>query len=218
MVNMKFDMAGSATVYGAFRAAALLGLPVKVSCFLGMTDNAVNELATMPDSIVTAKNGKTVEILNTDAEGRLVLGDVLTYASEHKPDAIIDAATLTGACLMALGTEVCGLMGNDDKLKNSLKKAAGNTDEYIWDLPIIPEWREDMKSNIADLKNIGGSRWGGTAKAAAFLENFVGEGIAWAHLDIAGCGDSQGHLPYCPTKGASGMMVRTLVEYIKSQK
>jgi leucyl aminopeptidase len=216
MMNMKFDMAGSATVYGAFRAIAMLGLPVKVSCFLGMTDNAVNEHATMPDSIVTAKNGKTVEILNTDAEGRLVLGDVLTYASEHKPDAIIDAATLTGAVLIALGTEVCGLMGNNTKLADSLKKAAKSADEYIWELPIIEEWRNDMKSNIADLKNIGGSRWGGSAKAAAFLENFVGEGIPWAHLDIAGCGDSQGHLPYCPKKGASGTMIRTLVEYAKN--
>jgi len=216
MMNMKFDMAGSATVYGAFRAIAMLGLPVKISCFLGMTDNAVNEHATMPDSIVTAKNGKTVEILNTDAEGRLVLGDVLTYASEQEPDAIIDAATLTGAVLIALGTEVCGLMGNDSKLADSLKKAAKNTDEYIWELPIIDEWREDMKSNIADLKNIGGSRWGGSAKAAAFLENFVGEGIPWAHLDIAGCGDSQGHLPYCPKKGASGTMIRTLIDYARN--
>lgn len=218
MVNMKFDMAGSATVFGAFRACAMLGLPVKVSCYLGMTDNAVNEHATMPDSIVTAKNGKTVEILNTDAEGRLVLGDTLSYASEHSPDAIIDAATLTGACLIALGTEVCGLMGNDKKLADALKKAAASTDEYIWELPIIQEWREDMKSTIADLKNIGGSRWGGTAKAAAFLENFVGEGIPWAHLDIAGCGDSQAHLPYCPKKGASGIMVRTLVNFVRGTK
>lgn len=217
-MNMKFDMAGSATVFGAFRAIALLGLPVKVSCFLGMTDNAVNEHATMPDSIVTAKNGMTVEILNTDAEGRLVLGDTLTYASEQKPSVIIDAATLTGACLVALGTEVCGLMGNDKKLAESLKKAAASTDEYIWELPIIQEWKDDMKSKIADLKNIGGSSFGGTAKAAAFLENFVGEGIAWAHLDIAGCGDSQGHLPYCPKKGASGIMLRTLVEYVRGVK
>ncbi len=218
MVNMKFDMAGSATVYGAFRAIAMLGLPVKVSCFLGMTDNAVNSLATLPDSIVTAKNGKTVEILNTDAEGRLVLGDVLTYASEHKPDAIIDAATLTGAVLVALGTEVCGLMGNDKKLLDSLKKAAAHTDEYIWELPIMKEWRDDMKSNIADLKNIGSNRWAGTPKAAAFLENFVGKGIPWAHLDIAGCGEAQAHLPYCPSKGASGLMVRTLVEMVKATK
>lgn len=218
MVNMKFDMAGSATVYGAFRAIAMLGLPVKVSCFLGMTDNAINSLATMPDSIVTAMNGKTVEILNTDAEGRLVLGDVLTYASEQKPDAIIDAATLTGACLVALGTEVCGLMGNDKKLIDSLKKAAAHTDEYIWELPIMKEWRDDMKSNIADLKNIGSNRWAGTPKAAAFLENFVGKDIAWAHLDIAGCGEAQAHLPYCPNKGASGIMVRTLVELVKATK
>lgn len=218
MVNMKFDMAGSATVYGAFRAIAKLGLPVKVSCFLGMTDNAVNSLATMPDSIVTAKNGKTVEILNTDAEGRLVLGDVLTYASEQNPSCIIDAATLTGACLVALGTEVCGLMGNDNKLTESLKKAAKTTDEYIWELPIMKEWKDDMKSSIADLKNIGSNRFAGTPKAAAFLENFVGNGIPWAHLDIAGCGDSQSHLPYCPKKGASGIMIRTLVEFAKATK
>jgi leucyl aminopeptidase len=216
MVNMKFDMGGSATVYAAFRAAVLLELPVQISCFLGMTDNAVNNQATYPDSIVTARNGKTVEILNTDAEGRLVLGDVLSYASDLKPNAIIDAATLTGACLVALGTEVCGLMGNDEKLKDKLEKAAKATDEYIWQLPIIQEWRDDMKSPIADLQNIGKSGFGGTAKAAAFLENFVGEGISWAHLDIAGCGDSQSHLPYCPSKGGSGIMVRTLVEYLKS--
>jgi leucyl aminopeptidase len=218
MVNMKFDMAGSSTVYGAFRAVAMLGLPVKVSCFLGMTDNAVNEKATMPDAIVTARNGKTVEILNTDAEGRLVLGDVLSYASDFKPDALIDAATLTGACLMALGTEVGGLMTNDQKLADKLLKSAKNTDEYLWQLPIIKEWRNDMKSNIADLKNIGGSRWGGTAKAAAFLENFVGEGISWAHLDIAGVGDAQSHLPYCPKKGGSGVMIRTLVDFMKNTK
>ena len=218
MVNMKFDMAGSSTVYGAFRAAAMLGLNVKVSCFLGMTDNAVNEEATMPDSIVTARNGKTVEILNTDAEGRLVLGDVLSYASDLKPDALIDAATLTGACLMALGTEVGGLMSNDTKLAAKLLKSAQNTDENLWELPIIDQWRDDMKSTIADLKNIGGTRWGGTAKAAAFLENFVGEGISWAHLDIAGVGDSQAHLPYCPKKGGSGIMIRTLVDFMRNSK
>lgn len=216
MMNMKFDMAGSATVYAAFRAAVLLQLPVKVSCFLGMTDNAVNEHATMPDSIVTARNGKTVEILNTDAEGRLVLGDVLSYASDLKPNAIIDAATLTGACLVALGSEVCGLMGNDKKLADSLLKAAGETDEYMWQLPIVDEWREDMKGTISDLKNIGGSSFGGTAKAAAFLENFVAKDIPWAHLDIAGVGDSQKHLPYCPSKGASGVIVRSLVRYLQN--
>ena len=216
MVNMKFDMAGSATMFAAFRAAALLELPVKVTCVLGMTDNAVNEHATMPDSIVTGRSGKTVEILNTDAEGRLVLADCLDYTCDLKPDAIIDAATLTGACLIAVGSETAAVLGNDDKLVGSLLKSAKNTSEYMWQLPIIPEFHEDMKSNIADLKNIGGSRFGGTAKAAAFLENFIKDDISWAHLDIAGIGDSQGHLPYCPKKGASGLIIRTLVDYLRN--
>ena len=216
MANMKFDMAGSATVYGAFRAAALLKLKVKVSCFLGMTDNAVNEHATMPDSIVTARNGKRVEILNTDAEGRLVLGDVINYACDQKPDAIIDAATLTGAVLVSLGNEICGLMSNDDTLAKKIKQAADRSDEYLWRLPIIDEFRSDLKSPIADLKNIGGSRFAGTAKAAAFLQNFVKDDIPWAHLDIAGVADAQSHLSYCPPKGASGLVVRTLVNYLAS--
>ena len=216
MMNMKFDMAGSATVYAAFRAAVLLQLPVKISCYLGMTDNAVNEVATMPDSIVTARNGKTVEILNTDAEGRLVLGDVVNYACDSKPDALIDAATLTGAVLVALGSEVCGLFSNNQKLADSLLKSAKNTDEYMWQLPIIDEHKNDMKAIVADLKNIGGSSNGGSAKGAAFIEYFVEPGIAWAHLDIAGIGDSQGHLPYCSPKGASGLVIRTLVDYLKN--
>ena len=195
----------------------MLELKVKVSCFLGMTDNAINDRATNPDSIVTARNGKTVEILNTDAEGRLVLGDVLDYACDQKPDAIIDAATLTGAVLVSLGKEVCGVMGNDDKLIGELKKSADTIGEYMWQLPIIEEFRKDMKADIADLKNIGGSRFAGSAKAAAFLENFVRKNIPWAHLDIAGVADSQSHLPYCPEKGASGLMVRSLVNYLASK-
>ncbi len=218
MAGMKFDMGGSATVYGAFRAAVLNNSPYKITCILGMTDNAVNEKATMPDSIVAGRNGTTVEILNTDAEGRLVLADCLDYACDLKPDTVINAATLTGACLIALGSEVCAILGNDDKTVKSLLSSAKQTDEYMWQLPIIPEWRKDMKSNIADLKNIGGSRFGGTAKAAAFLENFVQEGINWAHLDIAGVCDSQSHLPYCPSKGASGIIVRTLHNYLMNAK
>ena len=217
MMNMKFDMAGSATMYAAFRAAVLLQLPVKISCYLGITDNAVNEKATMPDSIVTARNGKTVEILNTDAEGRLVLGDVVNYACDSKPDALIDAATLTGAILVALGSEVCGLFSNNQKLADSLLKSAKNTDEYMWQLPIITEHKNDMKAIVADLKNIGSSGNGGSAKGAAFIENFIDPNIAWAHLDIAGIGDSQGHLPYCSAKGASGLIIRTLVDYLKQQ-
>jgi leucyl aminopeptidase len=214
MMNMKFDMAGSATVYAAFRAAALLGLKVKLTCILGITDNAVGPTGTTPDSVVIGRNGKSVEILNTDAEGRLVLADCLDYACDLKPDAIIDAATLTGACLVAVGSEVCAIMGNDQKLVDSLLKSAKNTDEYMWQLPIIPEFAKDMKGTVSDLKNIAGNRYGGTSKAAAFLNEFIKDDIAWAHLDIAGIADGQPHLPYCPNKGASGLVVRTLVDYI----
>jgi leucyl aminopeptidase len=209
MVKMKFDMCGSATVYGAFRAAVMNGSPHKITCILGMTDNAVNEHATVPDSVVTARNGKTVEILNTDAEGRLVLGDCLSYASDLEPDLLINAATLTGACLVALGTQVCAVLGSDKACKKILS-ASKSEDEYAWQLPIIPEWRDEMKSKIADLQNIGKGRWAGTATAAAFLENFVGEGIEWVHLDIAGVASDQTHLSYCPPTGGSGMMIRTL--------
>ena len=210
MMGMKFDMGGSATVYGAFRAAVLNDSPYKLTCILGMTDNMVSSDATVPDSIVKGRNGKTVEILNTDAEGRLVLADCLDYACDQEPDYIIDAATLTGACLVALGSQVCAVLGNDDKFTKSLLSSAQKQDEYMWQLPIIPEWRDDMKSKIADLKNIGTPARAGTATAAAFLENFIKNDIKWAHLDIAGVCDSQAHLPYCPSKGASGLIVRTL--------
>ncbi len=214
MVNMKFDMAGAATVYGAFRAAALLAPKTKITCVLGMTDNALSVSATMPDSIITGRSGATVEILNTDAEGRLVLADCLDYACDLKPNAIIDCATLTGAVLVSLGTEICGVMGNNGKLTKDLISSAKSVDEYMWQLPIIDEFRDDIKSSIADIKNIGSSRFGGTSKAAAFLQHFIKDDIAWAHLDIAGIGDSQSHLPYCPKKGASGLIVRTLVDYL----
>lgn len=210
MMGMKFDMGGSSTVYGAFRAAVLNDSPYKITCILGCTDNMVSENATVPDSIVTGRSGKTVEILNTDAEGRLVLADCLDYACDQKPDFIIDAATLTGACLVALGSQVCAILGNNSKFTKQLLDTAKKQDEYMWELPIIDEWREDMKSHIADLKNIGTAGRAGTATAAAFLENFVKNDITWAHLDIAGVCDSQTHLPYCPKKGGSGLIVRTL--------
>lgn len=209
MIGMKFDMGGSATVYGAFRAAVLNNAPYKITCILGMTDNAVNESATVPDSIVTARNGKTVEILNTDAEGRLVLADCLDYACDQNPDYIVDAATLTGACLMALGKEVTAILGNDDKFIGKLLSSAKASDEYMWQIPIIPEWEKVMKSKIADLKNLG-NRYAGTATAAAFLKNFIKNDIKWAHLDIAGSCTDQSHLPYCPAIGGSGLIVRSL--------
>ena len=210
MMGMKFDMGGSATVYGAFRAAVLNNSPYKITCILGMTDNMVSENATVPDSIVKGRSGKTVEILNTDAEGRLVLADCLDYACDQKPDYIIDAATLTGACLVALGSQVCAVLGNDDKFTKTILKAAKEQDEYMWEMPIIQEWREDMKSKIADLKNIGTAGRAGTATAAAFLEYFIKDEIKWAHLDVAGVADSQSHLPYCPATGGSGLIIRSL--------
>ena len=217
IANMKYDMGGAATVYGAFRAAVLMGSPNKISCIIPMTDNCVDAKAILPDSIVTARSGKSVEILNTDAEGRLILADALDYTCDLNPDRIIDAATLTGACLVALGSEVCAVMGNDDKFTQKLIEHSKIRDELLWELPIIDEWRKDMKSKNADLKNIGGSRFGGTGKAAAFLEEFIKNDISWAHFDIAGVCDSQAWLPYCPAHGASGLIVRTLADYLCSK-
>jgi leucyl aminopeptidase len=218
MAGMKNDMGGSATVYGAFRAAVLEKAPVKITCILAMTDNAVNEHATMPDAVVTARNGKTVEILNTDAEGRLILGDALDYACDQNPHYIIDAATLTGACLVALGNQVCAILGNDQKWITEILNSAKSQDEYMWQLPIINEWRQDIKSKIADIKNIGTPMRAGTAIGAAFLEEFIKNDIKWAHLDVAGVVDSQSHLPYCSAHGASGLIVRTLTNLLVNAK
>lgn len=218
MAGMKNDMGGSATVYGAFRAAVLEKAPVKITCIVALTDNAVNEHATFPDAVVTARNGKTVEILNTDAEGRLILGDALDYACDQNPHYIIDAATLTGACLVALGNQVCAILGNDQKWINEILESAKNQDEYMWQLPIINEWRQDIKSKVADIKNIGTPMRAGTAIGAAFLEEFIKNDIKWAHLDIAGVVDSQSHLPYCSGHGASGLIVRTLTHLLVNAK
>jgi leucyl aminopeptidase len=218
MAGMKFDMAGSATVYGAFRAAVLEKAPVKITCILAITDNAVNSLATFPDAIITGRSGKTVEILNTDAEGRLILADALDYACDQNPDCIVDAATLTGACLVALGNQVAAILGNDQKWIDQILQSARAQDEYMWQLPIINEWRQDIKSKIADIKNIGTPMRAGTAIGAVFLEEFIKNDIKWAHLDIAGVADSQSHLPYCSPHGASGLMVRTLTHLLMHAK
>jgi leucyl aminopeptidase len=218
MAGMKNDMGGSATMYAVFRAAVLLKAPVKLSCILALTDNAVNSGATFPDAVVTGRNGKTVEILNTDAEGRLILADALDYACDLKPSAIIDAATLTGACLVALGNQVAAILGNNQKWMDKILSAAKEHDEYMWQLPIIPEWRSDIKSKVADLKNIGTPMRAGTAIGAAFLQEFIQGDIPWAHLDIAGIVDAQSHLPYCPPQGASGLLVRSLSYLLAEMK
>lgn len=214
MTGMKGDMGGSATVYGAFRSAVLNNCSSKISCLLVITDNKINSLATVPDTVVTGRNGTTVEILNTDAEGRLILADALDYACDLKPDGIIDAATLTGACLVALGKEVCAVLGNNEKLINTIKDSAKASDEYMWQLPIVQEYRDDIKSKVADIKNIGSPMRAGTAIGAVFLEKFIKNNIPWAHLDIAGVSDDQTHLPYCPSHGASGLIVRTLHHFL----
>lgn len=214
MINMKFDMAGAASVYAAFRAAALLGCPHKLTCVLGITDNAVSATAIMPDSVVRGRSGKSVEILNTDAEGRLVLADCFDYTCDLEPNELIDAATLTGACLVAVGSEVCAIMGNSEELSKKLLSSAKDQNENMWPLPIIEEFRSDIKSKIADIKNISSSRFAGTSKAAAFLEHFIKNNVSWAHLDIAGIADTQSYLPYCPSHGASGLIIRTLVHHL----
>jgi leucyl aminopeptidase len=214
MAGMKNDMGGSATVYGAFRAAVLEKAPIKITCILALTDNAINSLATFPDAIITGRNGKTVEILNTDAEGRLILADALDYACDQNPHFIIDAATLTGACLVALGNQVAAILGNDQKWIDQILNAAKAQDEYMWQLPIIDEWRQDIKSKIADIKNIGTPMRAGTAIGAAFLEEFIKNDIKWAHLDVAGVVDSQSHLPYCTPHGASGLIIRSLTHLL----
>lgn len=218
MAGMKYDMGGSATVYGAFRAAVLEKAPVKITCILAITDNAINSLATFPDAIVTGRNGKTVEILNTDAEGRLILADAVDYACDQNPHCIVDAATLTGACLVALGNQVCAILGNDQKWINEIMGSAKAQDEYMWQLPIINEWRQDIKSKVADLRNIGTPMRAGTAIGAAFIEEFVKNDVKWAHLDVAGVVDSQSHLPYCAANGASGLIVRTLTHLLMNAK
>ena len=217
MAGMKMDMAGAATIYAIFRAAILTGHQGELSCILAITDNKVSGSAIVPDTIIEARSGKTVEILNTDAEGRLILADALDYACDLKPDVIIDAATLTGGMLVALGTHVCGLFSNNDTLAKDLLKSAQNVDEYLWQLPIVQEYRDDMKSKIAEIKNIGSPGKNSSAQGALFLEAFIKNNIPWAHLDIAGVADTQTHLPYCPAYGASGIMIRTVVDYLNTK-
>ena len=187
MTTMKMDMAGAAAVIVATMTIADLGLPIQVTTFAPMAENMISGDATRPGDVLTMYGGRTVEVLNTDAEGRLILADALVKATEAKPDAIVDVATLTGACMMALGDRVSGLMGNDDELVKQVATAADRVGESVWRLPIPEEMGEKVKNNskIADLAQHNVDRWGGALYAAAFLREFVGE-TKWAHLDIAG--------------------------------
>jgi leucyl aminopeptidase len=215
MVGMKGDMGGAAAVLGAFRALAALGTKVRVIGFLPITDNMTGGDATRVGDVLTIRNGKTVEVLNTDAEGRLILADGLSLASEESPDAIVDLATLTGACMVALGDRTAGLMGNHEGWMGQVRAAADSVGEPVWPLPLPAHIRGKLDSELADLKNITDTRYGGALAAGIFLREFVGEGIPWAHLDIAGPADSsvvEGEL----VKGGTGFGVRTLVELLST--
>ena len=215
MELMKYDMSGAAGVLGALEAIARMKLRVNVVGLIGSTTNMPSGTSMNPGDVVTASNGKTIEILNTDAEGRLVLADVLAYSARFKPSAIIDAATLTGACVIALGSGATGVMGNDDKLVDEVLAAARRGGEPGWPLPMWDDYLELIKGDIADIKNIGG-RGAGTITAALFLREFVPEGTPWVHLDIAGTAYSETDLTVIP-KGPTGVPVRTFVEFVRGR-
>jgi len=214
MEEMKTDMAGSAAVLGAMQAAAGLGLPLNLVGIIPTAENMPDGKAYKPGDVVTSLSGITIEITNTDAEGRMILCDALHFAQQFRPAAMIDLATLTGACVVALGHEASGLMGNDQRLIKSLKLAGERCGERVWELPLWDGYGEAMKSDIADLKNAG-SRDGGSITAGWFLKQFVGT-TRWAHLDIAGTAWSDKARP-CSPKGATGVGVRLLIEYLRGR-
>jgi len=215
MHEMKFDMCGAAAVLGVLRALAELRLPVDVVAMVPATENMPSGTSTRPGDIVKSMSGKTIEIENTDAEGRLILCDTLTYMQQQKVDAIVDFATLTGSCVVALGAEATGLFSNNDSLAAQLAEAGDFCGERLWRLPLWPEYHEQIKSQVADIKNVG-TRWGGAITAACFLEKFV-EDVPWAHLDIAGTADSSEGKPG-RAPGATGVGVRLILEFLKRYK
>ena len=208
MDEMKYDMGGAASVFGTLRAVLELQLPINLVCLLACAENMPSGGATRPGDIVTTMSGQTVEILNTDAEGRLVLCDALTYAERFKPRAVIDIATLTGACIVALGSHTSGLMGNNDELVSQLLEAGKRADDRAWQLPLFDEYQEQLDSPFADMGNIGGPK-AGTITAGCFLSRFA-KAYDWAHLDIAGTAWISGG----KDKGASGRPVPLLTQYL----
>ena len=208
MDEMKYDMSGAASVLGTFRALAAMKLPLNVVGLIPTTENMPGGAATRPGDIVTSMSGQTIEILNTDAEGRLILCDALTYAERFEPDCVVDIATLTGACVIALGAVATGLMANDDNLAGELLDAGQGSGERAWQLPLWEDYQEMLKSNFADIPNISGSRGAGTITAACFLARFTKK-YRWAHLDIAGTA-----WPSCTEKGSTGRPVPLLTHFL----
>lgn len=217
METMKMDMSGAAAVLGVFSQLAKLKPNVEVHGVIATTENMPGGRAYKPGDVLKALNGKTMEVLNTDAEGRLVLADALSYAVEQKVDGIVDMATLTGACVVALGGLVTGAMTNDPKLLAEVKKATDAEGERIWELPLVKEYKDDIKSKIADMKNIGAAGKAGSIIGGLFLEEFVGN-TPWVHLDIAGPAWMDGEVPSIPylTYGGTGLMVRSLLNLLKN--
>jgi leucyl aminopeptidase len=207
MDEMKFDMCGAASVLGTFHALLELDLPMNVVGVIAASENMPNGNATKPGDIVTSMSGQTIEILNTDAEGRLVLCDALTYTERFKPRTVIDIATLTGACVIALGNHASGLYSNREELAQALLKAGQEANDRAWQMPLWDEYQKQLDSNFADMANIGG-REAGSVTAACFLSRFAKK-FAWAHLDIAGTAWKSGG-----AKGATGRPVPLLVQYL----
>jgi leucyl aminopeptidase len=219
MEEMKYDMCGGAAVISAMSAIAKLKLKINAIGLVPATENMTGGSANKPGDIRKARNGKTIEVNNTDAEGRLILADALCYASELKPGIILDAATLTGAMMIALGNTHTGYFSRNDDLCKKIDKAAEAAGENLWRMPLCDDHVKDMKGYFADLTNLAPSRNAGSATATAFLEAFVDKDIPWAHIDIAGTAWNVGNrLPYAAGKGASGVLVRTFVEMAKAYK
>lgn len=215
MEKMKYDMAGGAAVLGIFKALSELRLPVHIIGILPATENLIGESATRPGDVVRAINGKSIEIISTDAEGRMTLADAIGYARRLRPKAIIDIATLTGACSIAFGNVAIAMMGNDRELLDKIKLSGDNVYERVWEMPLFKEYGEYIKSDIADLKNTGGKS-GALISSAYFLSGFAGD-VPWVHLDIAGTAWLEKERPYSP-KGASGVGVRLILNLIKELK
>ena len=213
MEEMKFDMCGAAAVIGVIEAAAKLELPVKITAMFAATDNLPSGSAYKPGEIITMMSGKTVEVVNTDAEGRMLLADCLHYASNLKPDHILDYATLTGACVVALGSEAAGLFSNDDELARKLIESGERTGDRVWRLPAWDDYKDLIRSEWADMKNTGG-RWGGAITAAIFLKEFV-DCPSWAHLDIAGTAYAENENAR-EARGATGAGVRVTIDFLQS--
>jgi len=212
MDEMKMDMAGGAAVIGTMLAAALLELPINLVGIVPAVENMPSGTAYRPGDILTSLSGQTIEVLNTDAEGRLILADALTYAKRYQPKFVVDLATLTGACIIALGHQATAVLGNDQKLVQSLLNAGEESGERLWQLPLWEDYDQLIKSDVADVKNTGG-RAAGTITAAAFLKKFAGD-FRWAHLDIAGTAWRDQNQPYTP-KGGTGVGVRLLVAFLQ---